>query len=492
MSVTQKPEHFDVIIVGAGISGIGSAYHLHDQCPGKSFLMLEEMESFGGTWLTHTYPGVRSDSDLYTFGYRFKPWTKAPIASAEEILHYLGEVIYENDLYRHIRYNHHITSANWSGKDKQWILECTRKDTGEQARFTTSFLWMCQGYYEHAKGYTPEWNGMDNFKGQIIHPQSWPEDLDLHGKHVTLIGSGATAATVAPAIADDCEHLTVLQRSPTYFLPDYNANELADLLRNLEVDETWIHDIVRRQILATMAEFTHRSVAEPEVVREELLAGVRSYLGPDYDMETHFTPRYRPWQQRVAFVPEGDLFQGITAGKVSMVTDEIACFTESGLRLKSGDELKTDIIITATGFNLSVLGGINFSVDGEPVDFSKTVTYRGMMFTGVPNLLWVFGYFRASWTLRVDIVGDLVCRLLTHMKNKHAKSVEVTLRPEDEDMALLPWIDDDNFNPGYLKRSMHLMPRRGDNPVWQHTQDYWREREELPRIDLDAAEFIYG
>ena len=231
MNVAQKPEYFDVIIVGAGISGLGSAYHLHDQCPGKSFLVLEELESFGGTWLTHTYPGVRSDSDLYTFGYRFKPWTKAPIASGEEILHYLREVIYENDLDRRIRYNHGITKADWSSKDKLWTLECTRKDTGESVRFTTSFLWMCQGYYGHAQGYTPDWEGMESFQGQMVHPQTWPEDLDLSGKRVTLIGSGATAATVAPAIADECEHLTMLQRSPTYFLPEYNANELADLLR---------------------------------------------------------------------------------------------------------------------------------------------------------------------------------------------------------------------------------------------------------------------
>jgi cation diffusion facilitator CzcD-associated flavoprotein CzcO len=424
-------------------------------------------------------------------GIGFKPWTKAPIASAEEILHYLREVIYENDLDRRIRYNHHLTAANWSGRDKLWTLECTRKDTDETCRFTTSFLWMCQGYYDHAKGYTPNWAGLDDYKGRIVHPQSWPEDLELAGKQVILIGSGATAATLAPAIADDCGQLTMLQRSPTYFLPEYNANDLADLLRDLEVDETWIHDIVRRQVLAKMAEFTYRSVAEPEVVREELLAGVRAFLGPDYDMETHFTPRYRPWQQRVAFVPEGDLFKAISAGKVTMVTDEIDRFTPGGILLKSGEELKADIIITATGFNLSVLGDIRFSVDGEAVDFSQTVTYRGMLFTGVPNLVWVFGYFRASWTLRVDIVGDFVCRLLTHMKQTHAKSVEVALRPEDKDMEILPWIADDNFNPGYLKRSMDLMPRRGSNPVWQHTQDYWSEREELPKIDLNGPEFIY-
>ncbi len=491
MSASRKPEHFDVIIVGAGISGIGSAYHLRQQCPGKRFLVLEEMESFGGTWLTHTYPGVRSDSDLYTFGYRFKPWTKAPIASAEEILHYLGEVIFENDLDRHIRYDHHIISASWSGKDKLWTLECTREGSDAPARFTTSFLWMCQGYYDHAKGYTPDWEGLDTFKGQIVHPQTWPDDIDLTGKETILIGSGATAATVAPAIADDCKHLTLLQRSPTYFLPDYNANDLADVLRDLEVDETWIHEIVRRQVLAKMAEFTHLAMEQPELVKEELLAGVRKFLGPDYDMETHFTPRYRPWQQRVAFVPNGDLFQGINAGKVTMVTDEIDRFTETGIRLKSGNELKADVIITATGFNLSVLGGIQFSVDGEPVDFAKTVTYRGMMFTGVPNLVWVFGYFRASWTLRVDIVGDLVCRLLTHMKNRHAKSVEVAFPPGDEGMEILPWMDADNFNPGYLQRSMHLMPRRGSKPEWAHTQDYWSERDELPRLNLNGPEFIY-
>jgi cation diffusion facilitator CzcD-associated flavoprotein CzcO len=491
MSIRKRPEHFDVIIVGAGISGIGSAYHLHDQCPGKSYLVLEEMESFGGTWLTHTYPGVRSDSDLYTFGYRFKPWTKAPIATAEEILHYLGEVIFENDIDRHIRYNHHIVSASWSSKDKLWTLECKRLDDDTPIRFTTSFLWMCQGYYDHSKGYTPEWKGMEDFEGQIVHPQTWPDDIDLSGKRAVLIGSGATAATVAPAIADDCEHLTLLQRSPTYFLPEYNANDLADLLRNLKVEEAWIHEIVRRQILDKMAEFTHRSVEEPEVVREELLAGVRSFLGPDYDMETHFTPKYRPWQQRVAFVPEGDLFQGINKGQVTMVTDEIDRFTKNGILLKSGKELEADVIITATGFNLCVLGGIQFSVDGEPIDFAKTVTYRGMMFTGVPNMLWVFGYFRASWTLRVDIVGDFVCRLLNHMKTNHASSVEVALRPEDKDMEILPWIDEDNFNPGYLKRSMHLMPKRGSNPVWQHTQDYWSERDALPKVDLSGPEFVY-
>lgn len=487
----QETTHFDVIIAGAGISGVGTAYHLTQQCPDKSFVVLEGLESFGGTWHTHRYPGIRSDSDLYTFGYRFKPWVGAPIATAEEILSYMGEVIEENGLARHIRYRHKITSASWSSKNNLWTLEVTRTDTGEQLHFTTNFLWMCQGYYRHEKGYTPEWEGMKDFRGVIVHPQQWPEDLDYKGKRVIVIGSGATAATVVPAMAADCAHITVLQRSPTYFIPARNENKLADQLRALEIDETWIHEIARRQILQEQAEFTRRSFEEPEAVKRDLLGAVRAYLGPDYDIEKHFTPKYRPWRQRVAFIPDGDLFRGIASGKASMVTDEIERFTEKGILLKSGEVLEADIIVTATGFDLSVLGDIRFTVDSAPVDFSKTVTYRGMMFTGVPNMVWIFGYFRASWTLRVDLVADFVCRLFNHMKKKHVRKVTVALRPEDRDMPLKPWIDPENFNPGYLMRGMHLMPKRGDKPEWQHIQDYWAEKKELPKVDLDASEFIY-
>ncbi len=488
---SQDTEHFDVLVVGAGISGVGAAYHLTQQCPGKSFVVLEGMESFGGTWRTHRYPGIRSDSDLYTFGYRFKPWTGPPIATAEEILKYMGEVIEEHDLDRCIRYQHTIAAARWSSEEKSWAIEGTRTDTGEAFRMTANFLLMCQGYYRHAEGYTPEWEGVEDYEGEIVHPQTWPEDLDVRGKEVLVIGSGATTATVVPAIAEDCKHVTVLQRSPTYFHPAPNANDLADLLRELEIDETWIHEIVRRKILHDQQVFTHRAVEEPEVVKRELLDGVRAYLGPDYDIATHFTPKYRPWQQRLAFVPEGDIFQGIAAGKASMVTDHIDRFTKKGVRLQSGSELEADIVVTATGFNLCVLGDIEFSVDGDPVDFSQTVTYRGMMFTGMPNMLWIFGYFRASWTLRVDLLADFTCRLLNHMEAKGARQVSVALRREDADMPLLPWIDPENFNPNYLTRSMHLLPKRGDKPEWQHTQDYWREKDEIPAIDLDGAEFRY-
>jgi cation diffusion facilitator CzcD-associated flavoprotein CzcO len=490
-SAARSVEHFDVLIVGAGISGVGSAYHLTTQLPDTSFVVLEAQESFGGTWLTHRYPGIRSDSDLHTFGYRFKPWTSAPIATAAEIRTYMGEVIAENGLEKHIRYKHEIFSASWSSATKLWTIQAVRTDSGEAVTFTANFLWMCQGYYRHSEGYTPEWKGMESFKGRIVHPQRWPDDLDTDGKKVVVIGSGATAATLIPAIADKCAHVTMLQRSPTYFRTGRNAIELAETLRQLQISEEWIHEIVRRKILFDQDTFTRRSFTEPEAVKQELLGGIRAVLGSDYDIETHFTPSYRPWRQRIAFVPDADLFQGIKSGKASVVTDEIDQFNETGILLKSGQQLDADIIITATGFNLNVLGDVAFAIDGKPLGFAQTVTYRGMMFTGVPNLVWVFGYFRASWTLRTDLVADFVCRLLAHMKNKGAKKVVTALRPQDKDMPLLSWIDPENFNPGYLMRDMHLLPKRGDTPEWQHSQDYWAEKDEFPAIDLDDAAFVY-
>ncbi|MBV1933176.1 MAG: NAD(P)/FAD-dependent oxidoreductase [Parvibaculaceae bacterium] len=487
----QKTEHFDVLIVGAGISGVGAAYHLKTQTPDKSYLVLEGMESFGGTWLMHTYPGIRSDSDLYTFGYRFKPWTSAPIATAQEILSYMGEVIEENELDQHIRYNHGISKANWSEADQLWTIEATDKTTGKPVRVTANFLWMCQGYYNHGEGYTPDWPGMGKFKGQIVHPQTWPEDLDYKDKNVIVIGSGATAATLVPAIAGDTKHVTVLQRSPTFFIPGKNENELADQLRVLDIDEDWVHEIVRRKVLHDQRELTQLAFDEPDMVKDELLNGVREYLGEDYDIDKHFTPKYRPWRQRIAFVPDGDIFKGIASGAASMVTDEIESFTETGISTKSGEQLEADIIVTATGFNLSVMGGIEFSLDGKPIDFSDTVTYRGMMFSGIPNMVWIMGYFRASWTLRVDIIGDFVCRLLKGMDEQGASSVRPELRTEDKGMELSTWMDPENFNPGYLMRSMHLMPKRGDKPEWQHTQDYWHEKDDLPKIDLSDSIFKY-
>ncbi|HBK09229.1 MAG TPA: FAD-containing monooxygenase EthA [Acetobacteraceae bacterium] len=488
----QKTEHFDVLIVGAGISGVGGAYHLTQQCPDKTFVILEVQDHFGGTWWTHKYPGIRSDSDLHTFGYRFKPWTSAPIATAQEILTYMGEVIEENDLGRHIRYHHKITNASWSSADNLWTITATRTDTGQTARFTANFLYMCQGYYRHEKGYTPQWDGMADYKGTIVHPQTWPEDLDYTGKTVLVIGSGATAATLVPAIAGKSAHVTMLQRSPTYFRTGRNAIALAEELRTLGIQEEWIHEIVRRKILYEQDVFTRRTFVEPEVVKQELLGAVRAELGPDFDIDTHFTPSYRPWRQRIAFIPDADLFKGIASGKASVVTDEIERFVEKGVQLKSGKVLEADIVVTATGFDLNVLGDIEFAIDGQPLRFSDTVTYRGMMFTGVPNMVWVFGYFRASWTLRADLVGDFVCRLLKHMDAKGVHRMTPALRPEDKDMPLLPWIDPENFNPGYIMRGMHLLPKRGDKPEWQHNQDYWAEKDEFPAIDLEDGAFVYG
>ncbi len=487
----RRVEHVDVLIVGAGISGIGGGYHLGKQCPDKSFVILETKETFGGTWQTHRYPGTRSDSDLYTFGYRFKPWTSAPIATAEEILRYLHEVIEENDLAQHIRYQHTISSACWSSEDRRWTLGVTRTDTGETLVFTAGFLWMCQGYYRHTEGYTPHWEGTDRFRGRIVHPQTWPDDLDYSGKRVVVIGSGATAATLIPAMAPDCSHVTMLQRSPTFFFTGRNVNDVADMLRELEIPEEWIHEIVRRKILLEQQQITQLSFDEPELVRDGLLEGLRAILGPDFDIERHFNPRYRPWQQRIAFVPDGDLFVGIRSGKASVVTDEIECFTEYGIQLRSGGHLDADIIVTATGFNLNVLGDIDFTIDGTPLDFSETVTYRGMMFTGIPNMVWVFGYFRASWTLRVDLIGDFVCRLLAHMSELGASVVTPMLRPQDLGMPLIPWVDPENFNPGYLTRALHLLPKQGDRDPWRHTQDYWTEKDELPAADLDDGALYY-
>ena len=482
---SSATNHVDVLIVGAGISGIGAAYHLTTQRPGTTFVVLEALESFGGTWLIHNYPGTRSDSDLYTFGYRFKPWTGAPIATREEIRTYLNDVIEDNGLGENIHYRHRITSASWSSADSVWTLEVTRADTGEQLTFTTRFLWMCQGYYRHAEGYTPQWPGMERFGGRIVHPQTWPEDLDHRGKRVVVIGSGATAATLVPAIADDAAHVTVLQRSPTYFFCGRNVNELADTLRELEIPDEWTHEIVRRKILQEQRAITQLSFEAPDLVKDELLNAVRELLPEGYDVDTHCTPRYRPWQQRLAFVPDGDLFAGIRSGKASMVTDEIETFTETGITTRSGEQIDADIVITATGFDLSVMGDIPFVVDGRPVDFAETITYRGMMCTGVPNMAWIFGYFRASWTLRVDLVGDFVCRLLAHMDELGATRVTPQLRAEDADAPVLPWVDPQNFNPNYLMRHGDRLPKRLDRPEWQHTQDYWLEKDMLPIADLD-------
>ncbi len=491
---TQQSEtdHFDVLIAGAGISGIGSAVHLKEQCPGKTFAILEVKDTFGGTWETHKYPGTRSDSDLYTFGYRFKPWIGNPIATRAEIRKYLGEVIDEAELSPHIHYGHRITWCSWSSPDNRWSVEALDKASGETRHFTCGFLWMCQGYYSHDRPNMPEWPGASTYRGLLVHAMQWDPETDCKGKRVVVIGSGATAATIVPAIAEDSAHVTMLQRSPTYFFASPNENELANALREGGVDEPTIHRVVRTKINHEQKTITARCLSEPDAVKAELFATARTYLGEDYDMAPHFTPSYRPWQQRLAMIPDGDLFKAMASGKASVVTDHIDHFTETGIVLKSGQTIEADIIVAATGFNLSVMGDIPFSIDDQPLDWADTVTYRGMLFTGVPNMAWVFGYLRYSWTLRVDLMGDFICRLLNHMDEKGAGRVDVKLRPEDHNMPILTFIDDDNFNAPYLVRGLHMLPRRGDKPEWRHNQDYWSEKDDFPAIDLDGAEFAYS
>ena len=487
----QDAGHVDVLIVGAGVSGIGAAHHLRDRFPERTFAILDAQDDRGGTWWTHRYPGVRSDSDLFTYGYRFKPWRGPSIAEGKEILAYLDEVIDENDLNQHIRYRHRVTAASWSTEDRRWTVEATRDDTGQHLRFTSNFLWMCQGYYNHAKPYQPRWEGMDRFQGLIVHPQSWPEDLDYTDKRVVVIGSGSAASTLIPALAEKAAHVAMLQRSPSYYYAPPVTHELAVTLRQLDIPEEWTHEIMRRQYMSQFNWLARTSLEAPDEVHAFLMDSMRPLLPEGIDIEKHFTPRYRPWQQRIAMVPDGDLFAALREGKASIVTDTVEEFSENGIRIGSGEEIEADIVVTATGFNLSAFGDVAFTVDGEPVDFTQQVTWRGIMISEVPNMAYMFGYFRHSWTLRVDLVSDLVDRLFTHMRDKGATMVVPTLRPEDADMELRPWSDPENFNAGYVMRSQHVLFKQGDREPWTHMLEHEQEMEILPKADLDDGSLVY-
>ena len=485
-----ETEHFDVVLVGAGISALGFAHHLQEQCQDKSFVLIEEKDTFGGTWVTHTYPGVRSDSDLYTFGYRFKPWSGKPVASGNSILEYLGQVIEDDNLSRRIRFGQRIIAANWSTEDARWELSIEQVESGEVLQISCNFFIWTGGYYDHHQGYTPDWPGFEDYTGQVIHPQHWPDSVDLTGKCAVVIGSGATAATLVPNIADECAHVTMLQRSPTYFWTDENRNELADRLRKLEVPEECVHEIVRRDLLQTAREIQFSAEQYPEEVKKELLNGVRKFIGEELT-EKHFIPSYRPWQQRLAYVPDGDLFKAVKDGAVSIVTDHIARFDREGIVLESGDRLDADVVITATGFNLSVMGGIPFSVDGSALEPTNSYTYRGIMLSDFPNFAQMFGYLRTSWTMRVDLVADYLCRLIKHMDAKQAQVVTPKLRPQDQDMPRNRWISEDQFNPGYIRRGACLMPSSGDRDPWRFSPDYYVEKDQMPKYDLDEDTLIY-
>ena len=483
--------HVDVLIVGAGVSGIGAAHHLREQFPDRSFVILDAQDNRGGTWWTHQFPGVRSDSDLFTYGYRFKPWRGPSIAAGGEILTYLDEVIEEDDLAPFIRYRHRVTAASWSSEDARWNVDVTRGDTGQRLRFTTAFLWMCQGYYNHAKPYRPEWPGLEKFHGVVVHPQKWPADLDLAGKRVVVIGSGATAATVVPAVAKDAAHVTMLQRSPSYWFAPPTTHELAVQLRALDIPDDWTHEILRRQYTAQCHWLARTSLEAPDELHTFLIETMRPLLPEGFDIEKHFTPRYRPWQQRIAIIPDGDLFATLREGKASIVTDTVEEFTEHGIKVGSGEEIPADVVVTATGFNLSVFGDVAFTVDDEEVDFTERFTWRGMMISGVPNMAYMFGYFRHSWTLRVDLVADVVGRLFETMREKGATIVTPTLRPTEADMPKRPWSDPENFNSGYVMRSQHILYKQGDREPWTHMMEHEQEREVLPKVDLDDGTLVY-
>ena len=485
-TITQP---LDVLIVGAGISGVAAARYLRADRPDDSFAVLEEKDTFGGTWVQHTYPGIRSDSDLHTFGYSFKPWVGPPIATADEILAYMEEAIAENDLGRAIHYGWRIETAEWDSTRNLWTVTAREKASGKEQKVSARFLWMCQGYYRHSKGYTPQWPGMEEFEGEVLHPQHWPEDFDGTGKRLVVIGSGATAATLVPNVADQVDHVTMLQRSPTYFASERNEIEIAKRLRTLQVDEDWVHEIVRREMLLNSHLFAKRCFDDPAGVRTELIENARKYLGEEFDVEKHFTPDYNPWRQRLARIPDGDLFRAIADGKASVVTDEIERFEARGIRLKSGELLECDVVATATGFDLCAFGDIDFAIDGAPLDFHQTVGYRSMMMTGVPNLVWVMGYWRSSWTLRAELIAKFVVRLLDHMQETQKTRVEPQLR--DGDMEIHDWADTEDFNPGYLLRGQHLLPRRGASNEWKLNQDYWTEKDDFAAIDLADEVFAY-
>jgi cation diffusion facilitator CzcD-associated flavoprotein CzcO len=463
-------EHFDVLIVGAGLSGIGAGYHLQRKCPGKCFAILEGRDCIGGTWDLFRYPGIRSDSDMFTLGYSFKPWTEPKaIADGPRILNYVRETAAENGIDRKIRFNHRVKRASWSTQEARWTVEVERtvgEGAIEIARFTCNFLFMCSGYYRYEEGYLPEFSGIKEFAGRIVHPQKWTDDIDYADKRVVVIGSGATAVTLVPELAKAAKHVTMLQRSPTYVVSRPAQDPLANKLRRNLPAKLAYHLIRWRNVLLGMY-FFQLSRRQPARVKQLILGGVRMALGPDYDVATHFTPRYNPWDQRLCLVPDGDLFNAIREKRASVVTNEIDTFTRNGIRLKNGSELEADIIVTATGLIWQLLGGMQVSVDGRAVDFARTLNYKGMMYSDVPNLASSFGYTNASWTLKCDLTCEYVCRLINYMDRRRYR--QCMAHNSDPTITELPWL---SFSSGYVQRSIAKMPKQGSKRPWRLYQNY--------------------
>ena len=463
-------EHFDVLIVGAGLSGIGACVHLQTRCPGRSCAILESRERIGGTWDLFRYPGVRSDSDMYTLGYAFRPWTDPKaIADGPAILRYVQDTAREHGIDHRIRFGHRVVRAAWHTPTARWTLDIERGSDAGPLQLSCGFLLMCSGYYRYDAGHTPDFAGRDNFRGRVVHPQHWSEDIEYAGKRVVVIGSGATAVTLVPALAERAAHVTMLQRSPTWMVALPSEDRIANGLRRVLPARLAYAATRWKQVLLQMASF-NLCRRRPALARSLLLRGVRARLGPGHDIERHFTPRYNPWEQRLCLVPDADFFRALRSGKASVVTDTIERFTENGIRLASGAELEADLIVTATGLELQVLGGVALEVDGTPVDLAKTLAYKGMMFSGVPNLVSVFGYTNASWTLKADLSCEYVCRLLNHMKKSGL--VQCTPRNTDPTITAEPWID---FSSGYVQRSLALFAKQGSRPPWKLHQNYARD-----------------
>jgi len=458
--------HFDVLIVGAGLSGIGAAYHIQHSCPGKTYAILEGRSSMGGTWDLFRYPGVRSDSDMYTLGYRFRPWRDAKaIADGPSILQYIRETAAEYGIDRKIRYGHRAKLASWSSSDALWTVEVDTPDGATQL-FTCNFLCMCSGYYNYSHGYMPGWPGMDRFAGAIVHPQKWPQDLDYANKRVIVIGSGATSVTLVPAMAESAQHVYMLQRSPSYILSLPSQDSIANFLRG-KVPARLAYFLVRWKNVLISWFLYHRSRTQPEKMKHWMMGLAQKALGPDYDVAAHFNPRYNPWDQRLCLVPDGDLFRAVRSGKASMVTGEIDTFTPHGIRLRSGRELEADIIVTATGLQLQLLGGMQLCVDGAPVNLSHAMTYKGMMYSDVPNLASTFGYTNASWTLKADLTAEYVCRLLKFM-DAHGYTT-CTARKRDQSLGEQPAVD---LTSGYIQRALDQLPKQGSKRPWRLHQNY--------------------
>jgi cation diffusion facilitator CzcD-associated flavoprotein CzcO len=479
-------EHLDVLIVGAGLSGIGAGHYLQTECPWATYAIFEARDAIGGTWDLFRYPGIRSDSDMFTLGYSFRPWPgEKSIADGASILQYIKDTAADEGIDQHIRFHHRIVRADWSTDDACWHITAERTDTGETIELTCSFLFSCSGYYRYDQGYLPDFAGMDRFEGTIVHPQAWPEDLDYAGKRVVVVGSGATAVTLVPSMAETAAHVTMLQRSPSYIASLPAKDPIANLLRGI-LPARWSGPVVRWFKAITTQAFYQLSQRRPKLVKTILRRALKRQLPPGYDIGTHFTPRYNPWDQRFCVVPNGDLFKAITAGTASVVTDQIATFTEKGLLLESGAELEADVIITATGLELLFIGGIALSVDGEEVDLPSKLTYKGMMLEGVPNLALAVGYTNASWTLKCDLTCRYVTRLLNHLHDTGLRQcMPINSDPSVTTKPLLA------LTSGYVQRSAHRFPRQGSKFPWQVYQSYLRDYRALriSAIEDDAMVF---